>query len=103
MKWEAPPESGGFERKKKNVYTEEAEELRRHPGEWGLVDVVPVDREPHARTVAHNIIHGNYVAFRPEGAFNAVSRKVPGDDGTLIIKVYGMYVKEVTADDETYR
>lgn len=103
MKWEEPPESGGFEKKKRNVYTKEAEELRSHPGVWGLVDIIPVDRDAHARTVANSIIHGKYAAFRPEGSFNAVSRKVPGDDGNLVIKVYGKYVKAEAADDETYR
>lgn len=93
MRWEEPPESGGFERKKRNVYVEEAEELRSRPGVWGVVDVFPKERDAHARTVVNNIIHGKYVAFRG-GTFDAVSRQVPGDDGTPVIKVYGKYVKE---------
>lgn len=102
MKWENPPESGGFE-KKKNVYMEEAEELRSRPGEWGIVDTFPMSRNAHARTATNNIIKGKYVAFRPAGSFDAVSRQVPGDDGTPVVKVYGKYIKEEAGDDETYR
>lgn len=102
MKWEDPPESGGFE-KKKNVYMEEAAELRSHPGEWGVVDTFPRSRDAHARSVSNNITKGKYVAFRPAGAFDAVSRKGTDDDGTPVVKVYGRYLKEEAGDSETYR
>lgn len=102
MKWEDPPDSGGFERKKRNVYVEEAEELRSRPGVWGIVDIVPKSRDAHARTVVNNIIHGKYVAFR-EGSFEAASRNVIGDDGAEVVKVYARYVKEEAGDSETYR
>lgn len=92
MKWEDPPESAGV--KKTNVYAEEAEELRSHPGEWGIVDTFPRSRDAHARSVSNNITRGKYVTFRPAGAFEAVSRKGTGDDGTQVIKVYGRYLKE---------
>lgn len=102
MKWEDPPESGGFT-KKQNVYVEEAEELRSHPGVWGIVDTFPRSRDAHARSVTNGIIKGKYVAFRPEGSFDAVSRKGTDEDGTPVVKVYGKYIKEEAGDDETYR
>jgi hypothetical protein len=112
MRWEEPPDSGGFEKNKRSVYVTEAEELRSRPGEWGLVDTFPLaglspaevkSRDAHARTVTNSINHGKYVAFRPEGSFNSVSRKGTDEHGNPVIKVYGRYLKEAAGDDETYR
>jgi hypothetical protein len=93
MKWEEPPTSGGFD-KRKNAYEDEAEALRSRPGEWGVVVTFAPSEDSRARSTSNSITKGKYVEFRPAGSFEAVSRKVPGDDGNEIIKVYARYVKE---------
>lgn len=91
MKKEIPPNEG--DRKSgKQSYGTEAAETRANPGVWFIFREWPKNRtkrdDASARTISGNIRHGKFSAFRPEGAFDSVSRIT--DDGKL--KVYIMYL-----------
>lgn len=98
MKWEAPdnPERTLLS------YAKEAAELRANPGEWGVVTEFPLiknrNSENPARGVAYDINRGRYVAFRPKGAFQAVSRIGTSDEGKPVIKVHARYIEESDVD-----
>jgi hypothetical protein len=84
MIWENPPEAP----KKRKVLAREAAELRAHPGQWGVVDEYP-QGDNHKAQVALMIRTGRFVAFRPDGAFEAVSRTAEGTT-----KVYARFKEE---------
>lgn len=95
MKWEAPPPASN--RYIKNAYEDEAEELKAHPGEWGVIAEFKLDLERQSkdnndgRRVANAVRQGKYVKFRPRGSFEAVSRVVSTPAGD-IVKVHARYV-----------
>lgn len=61
--------------------------LRAEPGRWAIIQVC---RSPAAASnLARRVRDGSYSAFRPVGAFEAVSRTVDGE-----IRVYARYVGE---------
>lgn len=97
MKWEDPPSIGT--RYEKNAYEDEAAELRAHPKRWGLIREFPVKDEVtknsnQGRHVSNGIKTGKYVAFRPKGSFEAISRAGKDDQGNSVVKVYAQYVGE---------
>lgn len=63
-----------------------ADILRSDPGRWGIVRSYPVERWGTARQMAVNIKQGKYLAFRPDGHFDARSAR-EGDK----VHVYAMY------------
>jgi hypothetical protein len=78
-------------------HVEEAAEARAHPGSWFLFRELPKGHSKKeaaaARQMSANIKHGRYAAFRPDGAFESVSRL--REDGAL-----GVYVKYLGKDVE---
>lgn len=84
MKWENPPLSRKHHRGGK-VWADEAAELRAHPGTWGILAECPLAKAQYARQLAYAVKTGGYVAFRPEGAFDAVSRAEEN-----VVKVYAI-------------
>lgn len=94
MKWEDPPDSGN--RWRGPAYAKEAADLKAHPLQWGIVRSYPADHahDYKARSTAHEIKKGKYIAFRPAGAFDAVSRKGVDDDGKEVVNVYARYLGE---------
>jgi hypothetical protein len=89
MRWENPPESPRKRNSGGKVRAHDAAQLRHNPGHWGMLDEFPVENRSDATNLAWQIRHGRLVAFRPEGAFDAVSRT----EGNLV-KVYARFLKE---------
>jgi hypothetical protein len=84
IQWEEPPQSqtGG------GKYDELAEELRRNPGRWAKLGTYDTGQ-------AANIRDGRLRAFRPAGAFEAVSRNGRTDgEGRRQADIYVRYVGE---------
>jgi len=73
---ELPPGKGGYRKggAGEAKYKAEADELRQHPGEWGLVTTFTHDKGASARSTAVNAQNGRLAAFRPKGAFLASTR-----------------------------
>ncbi len=74
MKWENPPPQQAARNPGGKVWAEEAAELRAHPGHWGVLAEYQLAKTAAARQLAHIVKTGKCVAFRPEGAFDAVTR-----------------------------
>lgn len=86
--WAEPP------KRKKSKWEDEAEELKAHPGEWGIMASFPPDKDPNARSLSQAMRWGRVAAFRPQGDFESTSAKQP--DGTVI--VYARYNPQVDTD-----
>lgn len=86
IEWvEAPPEKTIGKRPKQAKHSFIARQLRKNPGKWALIM-----KDANVAT-PNSIKKGVLVAFRPEGAFEAVSR-VNGRKGR--VAVYARYVGE---------
>jgi hypothetical protein len=93
MKWETPPEAPGKHTTRQRVLSEEAAELREHPGHWAVMRVYPNAEGPTAKILAANIKNGNYAAFRPRRYFEAEAHlDVATDNGIRAWKVYARYI-----------
>jgi hypothetical protein len=96
MKKETPPNEA-LRTNGKQSYTAEAAEARSNPGEWFVFRTWPKNHtkkdDATARTVSGNIRHGKFSAFRPDGVFDSVSRRL--DSGELKV-----YVKYLGAENE---
>ncbi|HEY9418207.1 MAG TPA: hypothetical protein VIQ30_25890 [Pseudonocardia sp.] len=83
IRWEDPPPErrGG---RRSNGFPSElvSRDLRRHPGQWAVVD-----ESPTRLNLASHIRGGMYPAFRPRGSFEAVSRTEGG-----VVRTYARYV-----------
>lgn len=97
MRQENPPKEhavGG----KRGVWKEEAEQARQNPGVWFMFREWPdptQKQKASARAYAVNIRQGKVAAFRPGGAFSAVSRTIETEEKgktTTLVKVYVMYL-----------
>lgn len=93
MKWENPPPAPRTRNPGGKAWAEQAAELRAHPGHWGILAEYPAGKRQAARNLAWQVSTGLLVAFRPEGAFEAVTRAA-GDT----VKVYAICY-EMTAED----
>lgn len=74
-KWvELPPVTGRgkYERQPKPEHVTIADNLRSRPKEWAVV--ATRDTLPSARGFAQAIRTGHYIAFKPEGTFEATTR-----------------------------
>lgn len=98
MRKEIPP-NADIRASGKQSYGTEAAEARANPGEWFVFRTWPKNHtkkdDATARTVSGNIRHGKFSAFRPDGAFDSVSRRL--DSGEL--KVYVMYLGKAVEDE----
>jgi hypothetical protein len=98
MEKETPPRPN-LHRAGVRAHEAEAAEARRHAGTWFVFrewGKNPAKNDiANSHTMASNIRKGRYVAFRPGGAFDAVSRRT--FDGTL--KVFVKYNGKDTEDE----
>jgi hypothetical protein len=85
IKWEDPDEV----RPTKSSHQEEADELRAHPGQWGIVKEFPVEKVQSANAMQQQIQTGVLRAFRPVHSFISKTRTVEGT-----VKVYAKYEPE---------
>ena len=85
--WRKPPN-----RPKGRRYEAEAEEMRRHPGKWMLLDTFLQAEGPLARSTGNSIRIGRYSAMRPAGDFEASTATEENKHGTLVVNVYARYV-----------
>jgi hypothetical protein len=71
VKWEEPePRIRKFGRR--GAWQDEADQLRAHPGRWGVVAEYSGDEDKKlAYGLAGHIRGGGYVAFRPKGEFES--------------------------------
>jgi hypothetical protein len=87
MRWENPPAARpGRHASTKTQAEKDADELRKHPGEWALVE-----KDAHAAK-AYQVKAGKVKAYQPAGAFEAVIRSTPKhskDRGRLYIRYVG--------------
>lgn len=60
--------------KSREHYEKVAEELRNHPGEWGIVG--EFESRTKAASLAHRISNGTAVAFRLAGSYKAAARQI---------------------------
>jgi hypothetical protein len=96
--WQDPPDEAvaasrshqGARTETRASLQEKADALRASPGQWGLIESFPVtpNRAQAARSMAHNIRRGRYVAFRPAWSFDAVS-STEGDRVNIYAKWLG--------------
>lgn len=91
MKWADPPETPVS---RDIAYEDEANELRDHPKQWGLLRSWPVNGKNKSApySAANQINQGKFVAFRPKGAFEAVSRREKDEHGREVVNVYARYL-----------
>ena len=84
MKWQTPPEPRRGRRPDTRTNDEKfADELRKHPGDWA------VWREGVNSSLAFQVKSGKVSAFRPAGAFEAVSRALENNRGTIYVRFVG--------------
>lgn len=67
-------------------YQEEANKLRSRPGQWALLKTYA--KHGAASAFVTETKKGKYVAFRPAGSFDAVSRK-RGDKTNVYVRYTG--------------
>lgn len=76
LTWEEPPGTGAWAAGIRGKHAQVAAQLKEHPGQWAKIPVTggPVT----ARNMAYQIRKGEMAAYKPPGAFEAVSRTVDG-------------------------
>lgn len=79
MVWKEPPPP----HERRNLHAPKAQQLREHPGEWGLVGTY--GSTSSATSMARTIRSGATTAWQPRGAYEATSRGP---------EVYARYVGE---------
>jgi hypothetical protein len=87
IRWEDPPPAGANSMgKPKHLIAHElvAIQLKRRPGEWGVVL-----ESPSVSSLANQINLGRYAPYRPAGSFHAVNRIVDGQHVTYACYVGG--------------
>jgi hypothetical protein len=82
--FETPPAQRRGTGQRTGKHFEAAEKLRARPGEWGVVAICSTPSS--SASLAYLIRRGGLAAYRPKGAFEAVSRTV--DDER---RVYARY------------
>lgn len=90
LRWEDPPTTGrGRARTGLVAHELIAYQLRKRPGEWGVIQEVTV--ASGAPSLAGDIKAGRYKPYQPAGSFDAVVRKVND-----VVTVYARYVGQVS-------
>ncbi|MBA2951458.1 hypothetical protein [Streptomyces himalayensis] len=88
IRWEEPPRVHSYPGGGRGRHAEIAAQLKERPGEWAKV--LTFASSETARSMAYSIRYAaRLAAYRPAGAFEAVSRKVDGETC-----VYARYVGE---------
>jgi len=99
MKWANPPNPDI--RRFGVIWKEESEQLKAHPGEWAIIKSFSMDTvraRGKASSLASEVRTGKHLSFRPQGAFEAVSR-AEVEDGKEVINVYARYTGEQPDDN----
>lgn len=87
IRFEDLPESKTGRRPGKSVHKEIADQLRQRPGAWAHIRTLTTAGA--ATSLAHHIKSAAYLAYAPQGSFEAASRVVDGER-----RVYARYVGE---------
>jgi len=99
MKWAEPPNPD--QRRFGVIWKEEAEQLKAHPNQWAIIKSWSLDTvraRGKASSLASEVRNGKHLAFRPQGAFEAVSRQEE-EDGKEVVNVYARYIGEQPDDN----
>ena len=95
--FEDPPEYSYTKSENRADHKEVAAALRKNPNTWGIVST-RYRNTNSSSAVADQIRKGLMPAYRPAGAYTAVSRTVRGREGKKEYRVYAKYVGKETAE-----